>query len=60
MAEPTASEALGAMASDLLDLLDRIEIEDDASLAGQRFEIAKKHGFEVTFQPVDAGAARTQ
>ena len=56
-ADPTIPLALFG---ELMDLLDRIELEDDASLAGERFDIVKKHGFEVTFQPVDAGAARTQ
>lgn len=32
---------------DLLALLDRIEIKDDASLAAQRFEIAEKYGMTV-------------
>lgn len=33
--------------SEILDLLDRIEISDDASLANQRFEIAEKYGITV-------------
>ena len=37
------------MFSELLDLLDRIEIEEDHTLAGQRFDIAKKYGYTVEF-----------
>ena len=32
---------------EILTLLDRIEIEGDASLAGQRHDLAEKHGFKV-------------
>lgn len=35
--------------SEILTLLDQIEIEEDASLAGQRFAICKKHGLTVEF-----------
>lgn len=38
-----------SVASDLLTLLDRIEIEDDPSLANQRHDIAEKHGMAVEF-----------
>lgn len=33
----------------LLSLLDRIEIEEDYTLASQRFEIARQCGYEVVF-----------
>lgn len=33
----------------LLCLLDRIEIEEDHTLASQRFEIARQCGYEVVF-----------
>ena len=33
--------------SELLTLLDRIEVEDDHELAAQRFAIAEKYGFDV-------------
>ena len=32
---------------EILTLLDRIEIEDDHTLASQRFEIAEKYGITV-------------
>lgn len=39
--------------SEILTLLDRIEIEDDSSLASQRFAIGEKHGLTVEFgEPV--------
>ena len=39
--------------AEILTLLDRIEIEDDASLTGQRFSIGKKYGLTVEFgEPV--------
>jgi hypothetical protein len=41
--------AMGAMAAGLLTLLDRIETENDPSLAGQRFEIAEAVGLKVSF-----------
>ncbi len=34
---------------EMLALLDRIEIEDDVSLAAQRFDIAVKYGMTVVF-----------
>jgi len=34
---------------EILTLLDRIEIEEDASLARQRFEISEKYGLTVEF-----------
>ena len=34
---------------DILMLLDRIEIKDESSLAGQRFDICEKHGLIVEF-----------
>jgi len=37
------------MALELLALLDRIEVEDDVTLATQRFEIAEKYGYEVVW-----------
>lgn len=41
--------------SEILTLLDRIEIEDDASLAGQRFAIGEKHGLTVEFREQTSG-----
>jgi len=35
------------MTRELLALLDLIEVNDDPSLASQRFDIAEKHGYEV-------------
>ena len=34
---------------EILTLLDRIEIKDDASLARQRFEIGEKYGLTIEF-----------
>ena len=34
---------------EILTLLDLIELQDDASLAVQRHDIAKNHGFKVTY-----------
>lgn len=48
------SDPLGIMASELLALLDRIELEDDPTLASQRHVIAEKHGFDVVFTPIDS------
>ncbi len=35
---------------EILTLLDRIEVEEDHTLASQRFDIAEKHGFTVIFK----------
>ena len=35
------------LTQELISLLDRIELDDDASLSSQRFDIAKKHGHKV-------------
>jgi len=35
--------------AELLTLLDRIEIEDDATLAHQRFAMGEKYGLTVEF-----------
>ena len=35
--------------SEILTLLDRIEIEEDHALAGQRFDIGEKYGFTIEF-----------
>lgn len=35
------------MASELLDLLDRIEVGEDLSLTTERFDIAERYGFTV-------------
>lgn len=40
---------------EILTLLDLIEIEDDASLASQRFDIARKHGITVEFREQISG-----
>ena len=37
------------MERSLLALLDRIEVEEDYSLASQRFEIAEKQGYTIEF-----------
>ena len=42
--------------SEILTLLDLIEIEDDASLARQRFEIGEKYGLTVEFGEPISGA----
>lgn len=42
--------------SEILTLLDRIEIEVDSSLAGQRFAIVEKHGLPVVFREPVSGA----
>lgn len=44
------------MTDELLALLDRIEVEDDPTLAAQRFEIAEKHGYTVEFGHEVSGA----
>lgn len=41
--------SMAALASGLLALLDRIEIEDDTSLASQRHEMAEAVGLTVVF-----------
>lgn len=41
---------------EILTLLDRIEIENNSSLASQRFDIAEKHGFEVVIGESISGA----
>ena len=35
--------------SEILALLDRIEIEEDHTLSSQRFEIGKKYGLTIEF-----------
>ena len=40
------------MASDLLTLLDDIEISEDSKLASKRFEIAEKYGLTVVIDDV--------
>lgn len=44
-----SDDSLDEMASELLALLDRIEIEEDLSLTTQRFDIAEKYGMTVVF-----------
>jgi hypothetical protein len=41
---------------EILTLLDRIEIEDDHTLASQRFEIAEKYGITVEIGEPLSGA----
>jgi len=41
--------------SEILALLDLIEIEDDASLASQRFEIGEKYGLTVEMREPTSG-----
>lgn len=41
--------------SEICALLDRIEIDDDASLASQRFDIAEKYGMTVVFGEQTSG-----
>lgn len=43
-------DEMDPMASELLALLDRIEIEEDLSLTTQRFDIAEKFGMTVKFE----------
>ena len=42
------------MTKDLLDLLDRIETEEDSLLATQRFDIVERHGYVVSFDEAQA------
>jgi len=42
--------------SEILTLLDRIEIEEDSSLAVQRFAIGEKHGLTIEFGEPISGA----
>lgn len=46
---------LDEFVSEIYTLLDRIEIEDDSSLAGQRFAIAEKYGLTVVFREPISG-----
>lgn len=41
---------------EILTLLDRIEIEDDASLARMRFDIGEKYGLTIEFGELVSGA----
>ena len=41
--------------SELLALLDRIELEKDYKLSSQRFDIAEKHGLKVVFGEPTSG-----
>ena len=41
--------------AELLTLLDRIEIEDDAALAQQRFAIGEKYGLTTKFRESISG-----
>lgn len=41
--------------SEILALLDRIEVEDDPTLARQRFDIGEKYGFTIEFGEVISG-----
>ncbi len=43
------------MFSELLALLDRIEIEEDHTLSKQRFDIAKKYGYTIHFREFVSG-----
>ncbi len=45
-----------AFVHEILTLLDRIDIEEDSSLAIQRHQIAEKHGMTVTFLEPTSGA----
>ena len=42
---------------EILTLLDRIEVEEDATLASQRHDIAEKHGLTVEFCEIVSGRA---
>lgn len=42
--------------SEILTLLDRIEIEENHELASQRHDIAEKHGFTVVMGEPISGA----
>ena len=41
---------------EILTLLDRIELEEDSDLAGQRFDIAEKHGLTIEICEPASGA----
>ena len=49
------SEMPAGFVHEICTLLDRIEIEDNASLAGQRFDIAEKYGLTVVFGEQTSG-----
>jgi len=49
-------KVIDAMFGEMLALLDRIEIEEDSSLASQRHDIAEKHGLTVEFGEQTSGA----
>jgi len=53
-------KAMAALAAGLLTLLDRIELENDPTLASQRHEMAEAVGLTVTFSSVDVGSGRAQ
>lgn len=52
----TLSSFPDGFVSEILALLDRIEIEEDSSLASQRFAIGEKHGLTVEFGGPVSGA----
>jgi hypothetical protein len=39
------------MAWELMDLLDRIELNEDLSITKERFDIAEIYGFTIVFGP---------
>ena len=41
------------MTKDLLELLDRIDNEDDSSLTWERFDIAERNGYTVEFEKIE-------
>lgn len=44
------NEDLNKLSSMLLALLDRVELEEDYTLASQRFQIAEECGYKVKFR----------
>lgn len=55
-AEKKSGTFADAFVHEILTLLDRIEIEEDSSLATQRHDIAEKHGMTVTLLEPASGA----
>ncbi len=47
--ETNTSQWPDGFIEEILTLLDLIEIEEDSSLAGQRFAIGEKHGLTIEF-----------
>ena len=56
MVEVAASVWPDKFVEEILTLLDRIDVEEDSTLAIQRHAIAEKHGFTVVFRERISGA----